>query len=77
MVDNGSHFRTSQGDVANETERQLIAVEEAAVLLGRSVKTVWRYLEDGKLTRREVLGRTLVDRAEIMKLLTPTVKAPR
>lgn len=52
--------------------RQLITVEEAAVLLGRSVKTVWRYIEKGKLTRRSVLGRTLVDRTEVEKLKVPT-----
>lgn len=37
----------------------------------RSVKTVWRLIKAGKLTRRTALGRTYVDRGEVLRLMEP------
>mgnify|MGYP001597794669 FL=1 len=46
----------------------LITIEEAAVRLGKSTSTVWRLIRAKKLTRHDVLDRTLVALAEVEKL---------
>lgn len=46
----------------------LITIEEAAVRLGKSTSTVWRLIRAKKLTRHDVLGRTLVESVEVDKV---------
>ena len=47
----------------------LITIEEAAVKLGKSTSTVWRLIRAKTLTRHDVLGRTLVEIAEVEKFI--------
>ena len=47
---------------------QLITMEEAAVMLGKSTRTVARLIETGKLPSRKVLGRTMVLRTDVERL---------
>lgn len=59
---------TTQGDLADGVDPQLISIEEAAVILGKSSRTVARLIAEGKLTTRHVLGRKLIVRAEVVDL---------
>ena len=54
--------------MADDVNPQLITMEEAAVILGKSARTVARLIETGKLPSRKVLGRTLVLRTDVEAL---------
>ena len=54
--------------VADDVNPQLITMEEAAVILGKSVRTIARLIETGKLPARKVLGRTMVLRTDVEAL---------
>jgi len=43
----------------------LMTVEQVAMTLAVSVATVWRLTNQGILTRRRVLGRTVFDRSKV------------
>jgi len=49
----------------------LITVEQAATIVGRSVATVWRALRAGRLRAVRVMGRTRVHRREALALAAP------
>ena len=54
--------------MADDVNPQLITMEEAAVILGKSVRTIARLIETGKLPARKVLGRTMVLRTDVEAL---------
>jgi excisionase family DNA binding protein len=43
----------------------LMTAEQAATLLDVSVATIWRWRNNGVLTGKRVLGRTVFERAEV------------
>ena len=43
----------------------LYDVDEAAVLLGRGVATIWRRIRDDKIIVVRIAGRTLIPKSEI------------
>lgn len=51
-----------------EQLKDLMTIEEAAVALLRSTVTVRKYIKAGKLKTTRVLGRVLLDRAEVLAL---------
>jgi Helix-turn-helix domain len=53
-----------------------MTIEEAAVRQGCSVATIWRRAREGKLHLRRLLGRTVVDLAELEGLQTPERRQP-
>ena len=65
MTDN---WTPTQGLVTDGVDPQLITMEEAAVILGKSTRTVARLIADGKLAARKVLGRTMVLRVDVEAL---------
>lgn len=51
--------------MADGVDPQLITMEEAAVILAKSTRTVARLIADGKLKARKVLNRTMLSRADV------------
>ena len=53
--------------ITSRTKRisDLMTVEQAATFLAISVATVWRWRNQGVLTAKRVLGRTVFDRSEV------------
>ena len=51
-----------------EQLKDLMTIEEAGAALLRSTVTVRKYIKEGKLRTTRVLGRVLLDRAEVLAL---------
>lgn len=62
---------------ATETTKAELTIAEAAVALDRTTRTVERLIAAGKLEARRVLGRVLISRAAVDKLLAGEPVAPR
>ena len=45
--------------------KRLFRVKEAADYLGLSPATIWRALKDGRLKAIKLMGRTLIERADL------------
>lgn len=54
--------------MTDDVNPQLITMEEAAVILGKSTRTVARLVAAGKLRARSVLGRTMLERSAVEAL---------
>ncbi|MBU6402137.1 MAG: helix-turn-helix domain-containing protein [Verrucomicrobia bacterium] len=52
----------------NQDTGVLIRIKRAAEILGVSVRTVWRLIAEGQLTRRRVRGCTRVPLSEVLRL---------
>lgn len=65
---------TQNVEMTTGVDPQLITVEEAGVLLEKSTATIWRRIREGKLRRHEVLGRTLVERAQVETMKKEAVR---
>lgn len=58
------------GDQAMEGSGQLITMQEAAKMLKIGVRTLYRYLDRGRISRSYRLpGRRLLDRADVLAFL--------
>lgn len=58
------------------TSPDLVGLDEAAALAGVSSRTIGNWCSRGRLTRYGVPRRPLVDREELLALLSPPVVAP-
>jgi excisionase family DNA binding protein len=60
-------FRTRTVSTMSRTQRiiDLMTAEQAATYLDVSVATIWRWRNQGTLTGKRVLGRTVFARSEV------------
>ena len=59
-------------------EGSRVTVSEAAELVGRSVNTIRRWIADGRLRTKRVLGRVYFDRSELELLAQqPDLPSPK
>lgn len=59
--------------MTTQTPQNLVPVPDAAVIAGYTERSIWHWLEDGRLTRYRAGSRTLIDADELVEMLAPRV----
>lgn len=60
-------------DMTTQTPQNLVPVADAAEIAGYTTRSIWHWLETGKLTRYRAGSRTLIDADELVEMLAPRV----
>lgn len=59
--------------MTTQTPQNLVPVPDAATIVGYTTRSIWHWLEAGKLTRYRAGSRTLIDADELVEMLAPRV----
>lgn len=52
-------------------QMETVTVKEAAEIAGKSVRTIWQWLDKGYITRYKSGTDTVIDKAELLEFLRP------